>query len=48
MAEEAKLTELISENIQELSEKEKREALSFIEYLKINEIVDTKNDRNIA
>ncbi len=37
MAGVAKLNELILKNIQELSEKEKKEILSFIEYLKIKE-----------
>ena len=37
MADVAKLNELILNNIQELSEKEKKEILSFIEYLKIKE-----------
>jgi hypothetical protein len=37
MAGVAKLNELILHNIQELSEKEKKEILSFIEYLKIKE-----------
>ena len=37
MAGVAKLNELIFRNIQELSDKEKKEILSFIEYLKIKE-----------
>jgi hypothetical protein len=37
MAGVVKLNELILDNIQELSEKEKKEILSFIEYLKIKE-----------
>jgi len=37
MADVAKLNELILHNIRELPEKEKKEILSFIEYLKIKE-----------
>ena len=48
MARVAKLNELILKNIQELPEREKKEVLNFIEYLRIKEdhsFIEYVNDR---